>query len=332
MTETITPGGAAGHSGGPSSYEELSAENARLRSVLAEREATMDTLGVLLRTSRQIAASIQYDEVLAEVARLAGEALGSAECIIWEYVPRRRLAEFRCLWEKDPRPGLADGLVGACYDMATHTGGLDGLRSAEVVQQRRSDPGLDPTDAADMDRWGEKTWLTVPLVTGRELIGVLILIESEAERDFSPKERALAAAISEQAAAALANARRHRRAEEQNRWLQALLEAARAVTSTLDVEELLPTVARLAAEAVGSPLAFIYEYDARRDAFVTRSRFGPAGLGRDEAPGDVFAVADMPDDRRALSDGLVFVETISDPAVHPNVRSADGSAEARRPS
>ncbi len=324
MSETITPGGAAGDTGGPSSdglvhaeQERLRTENARLRAALAQRDAALDELVMLLDTSRSIAASIEYDEVLREVARIAGEALESEECIIWEYEPRTQRAEFRCLWERCPRPGLADSLAGTGWDITTHTGGIDGLHAAEVVQQRRSDADLDPVDAADMDRWGEKTWLTVPLVVGPELIGVLILIESEGERDFGPHERELATAIGEQAAVALANARQHRRAEEQNRWLQALLKAGQAVTSTLDTDELLPTVARLAAEAVGSPLAFIYEFDERHDAVVTRSRYGPEGLGRDDPIGQVTPLASMPDDRTALASGEVFVETLSDPALQP---------------
>ena len=66
---------------------------------------------------------------------------------------------FRCLWERDPVPGVAAGLVGASYPIRTHAGGLDGLRAGVVVQQSRSDPDLPPADAADMDAWGEKTWL-----------------------------------------------------------------------------------------------------------------------------------------------------------------------------
>ena len=320
MTDSATRGGAAGYHGGPSHEERLQAENARLRAAVAEREATLEALGVLLRAGRQISASIEYDEVLRLVARIAGEALGCPQCVIWEYEPHTRRAEFRCLWEKDPVAGLADSLVGTSWDITTHSGGMAGLRAADVVQQRRSDPGLGPVDAADMDRWGEKTWLSVPLVAGDEIIGLLILIETAAERDFTGDERKLAAAIGEQAAAALANARQHRRAEEHNRWLQALLEAARAVTSTLDIEELLPTVARLAAEAVGAPLAFIYEYDSANDVFVTRSRFGPEDLGRSDPRGSTYPLDDTPDDRRALADGMVYVETLSDTAVNPAVR------------
>ena len=47
-------------------------------------------LEALLATGRAIAASIDYDEVLRRVAQAAGEALGTAECVIWEYSCRRR--------------------------------------------------------------------------------------------------------------------------------------------------------------------------------------------------------------------------------------------------
>ena len=281
-----------------------------------------EELTALLHTSRTIASSIDYSEVLREVARAAGEVLGSPECVIWEYALRPKRAVFRCLWEREPEPGLVASLEGTSYDITTHSGGMEALRAARVIQQSRSDPDLRETDRADMDRYGEKTWLTVPLVAADELIGVMILIESEAERDFTPSERRLAASIGEQAAVALANALLHRREAERNRWLQALVEAGRAVTSVLDIDELLPRVAQLAAEAVGSPIAFIYEYDRARDTIVTRSRFGPEGAGRVDPVGTVFEVSSAPDDRRALEEGKVFVETISDRRLHPFVRES----------
>ena len=279
-------------------------------------------LSALLYASRTIASSIDYSQVLREVARAAGEVLGSPECVIWEYALRPKRAVFRCLWEREPEPGLVASLEGTSYDITRHAGGMEALRAARVVQQSRSDPDLSEADAADMDRYGEKTWLTVPLVAADELIGVMILIESEAERDFTPTERRLTASIGEQAAVALANALLHRRAAERNRWLQALVEAGRAVTSTLNMDELLPRVAQLAAEAMGSPVAFIYEYDRDRDAILTRSRFGPEGAGRVDPVGTVFEVQNAPDDRKALEEGQVFVETISDQLLHPFVRES----------
>ena len=195
-------------------------------SAALERRQAFDTLRgrtaeltALLRASRAMASSIDYDEVIREVARAAGEALESPQCIVWEYTAQGDRAEFRCLWERDPEPGLAESLEGASYDITTHSGGMRALRAGTVMQQSISDSGLSAEDRYDMDRFGEKTWLTVPLVSAEVLIGVMILIESAAERDFSADEMRLARDIGEQAAVALGNARLHRRQEERNRWL-----------------------------------------------------------------------------------------------------------------
>jgi PAS domain S-box-containing protein len=296
-------------------------------SAALERRLALDALrgrteelAALLCTNRAIAASIDYDEVLREIACAAGEALGSPQCIIWAHSSQGDRAEFRCLWEKDPEPGLAESLRGVSYDITTHSGGMRALHSGAVTQESISDPDLRPMDRDDMKRFGEKTLLTVPLVSAETLVGVMILIETAAERHFSADEVRQAGAIGEQAAAALENARVHRRLEERNRWLGTLLEAGRVVASTLDADELLASVARLAAESVLAKAAFIYEYDVVRDVFITRSSYRAEDVGREDPVGNVFSVADAPDDRRALEKGEVFVETLSDPHLDDFVR------------
>jgi PAS domain S-box-containing protein len=277
-------------------------------------------LEALLETGRAMAASIDYDEVLRRVARAAGEALGTAECVIWEYSADTGQARFRCLWERNPVPGVAESLVGETYPIRTHAGGMDALRAGVVVQQSRSDPDLAPDDAADMDRWGEQTWLSVPLVMDERVLGVMILIESRRERRFDTDEVRMAGVIGEQAAMAMRNALRHRREEERNRWLRSLVNAGRAVSAAQDPDDALEEVARVAAEAMQMPAAFIYEYAPDRDVLVTRARWASADVRRDDAVGQTFPVTDTPQDRRALEAGEVFVESVSDPALSAEVR------------
>jgi PAS domain S-box-containing protein len=283
------------------------------------RQRTIE-LEALLEAGRAIAATIDYDEVLRRVARAAGEALGTAECVIWEHSPNAELAVFRCLWERDPIPGVAEGLIGSTYEINTHTGGLEGLRAGVIVQQSRSDPDLLAADARDMDLWGEKTWLIVPLVREGRLLGVMILIETERERRFDRDEVRMARVIGEQAAAALHNALRHHREEERNRWLRSLVGAGRALSEAHDPDTALSDVARFAAEAVQSPAAFVYEFSRERDALATRAKHIGRRVLRDDAIGAVFPVSDSPQDRRALDAGEVFVETISDAALPAEVR------------
>ena len=289
----------------------------RMERSLRQRTTELEAL---LDAGRAIASTIDYDDVLRRVARAAGEALGTPECVIWEYSPTADLAVFRCLWERDPIPGVAEGLVGSTYEIETHTGGLDGLRGGLVVQQSRSDPDLSDADAGDMDLWGEKTWLIVPLVMEGRLLGVMVLIETQRERRFDGDEVRMAGVIGEQAAAALHNALRHHREEEHNRWLRSLVGAGRALSVAHDPDTALSDVARFAAEAVQSPAAFVYEFSREMDALVTRARYTAGRVLRDDAVGAAFPVSESPQDRRALDAGEVFMETISDPALPAEVR------------
>jgi|GEM_PF-394583 len=290
------------------------------RIVLLTLRKRTTELTALLEANRAMAASIDYDEVLRRVAQAAGEALSTPECIIWEYSADGDLAVFRCLWELDPKPGVAAGLVGASYPITTYSGGIESLQKGVIVQQSFSDPDLPPDDRIDMEKWGEKTWLRVPLVFDRRLLGVMILIETERERDFTADEVRMAGALGEQAAVALQNALRHRREEDRNRWLRSLIAAGRAVSGGSGPDVGLAEVARLAADAAQSPAAFIYEYLEDRDVLVTRARHATPATRRDDAVGATFPVGITPQDRRTLDAGEVFVETISDPALPANVR------------
>ena len=121
---------------------------------------------------------------------------------------------------------------------------------------------MDEQNRADMLENGEKSFLNVPLVYEGRPIGFLVFIETEVERHFTDEERQLAAALGEQAAAAIHHAQLLRQTETQNRQLGLLLESTRAISSSVDLDEVLNTVARTAGELLGSEECQIQEYDA----------------------------------------------------------------------
>ena len=230
-------------------------------------------LAALLATSLSITSSIDYDVVAREVVRAAAEALNCPESVIWEYSDDD-MATCRALFQKHPRPDLVDAVVGSTYPVAVFGGGLEVVSRGVVTQQSLSDPDFSDADRADMLQWGEKTWLNVPLVYGQDALGAMILIESERERRFTDDETRMAALIGEQAAAALHNARLHRREEDQHRWLAALAEATRVIASRLDRIELLQDVARLATDALLVDSTLVYELGEHTGAFTPRALAG----------------------------------------------------------
>lgn len=271
-------------------------------------------LAALLATSRSITSSIDYEVVLREVASAAAAALGCPESVIWEYSPTDQMAVYRVLYQKDPRPGVAEALLGTAYPIGDYPGGLDAVRRGVVAQQSFSDADLSETDRRAMLEWGEKTWLSVPLVYGGDVLGMMVLIETEHERRFTQEEVRMASLIGEQAAAGLHNARLHRLEEDQHRWLAALAEATRVIASRLDRVELLKDVARLATDALLVSGALVYELDERAGVFAPRAVAGEGATGGATTVGA--AVADV------LQCGELVLQLRDDPSLSADVAAA----------
>ena len=239
--------------------------------VVAKLVQRSHELAALLTTSRAITSSIDYDVVLQEVACAAAEALVRPESAIWEYSGRSDVATYRVCYERDPKSGAAESLVGTTYYASDYPGGMLAVRDRIVADQSLSDKDLGPDDRERMTARGEKTRLSVPLVYNDEVLGMMILVEIERERRFTADELRMARVIGEQAAAALHNARLHRREEDQHRWLAALAEATRVIGSRLHRVELLQDVAGLATAALLVDRALVYEWDESGTAFIMRA-------------------------------------------------------------
>ncbi len=129
-----------------------------------------------------------------------------------------------------------------------------------------------------MDRWSEKSTLDAPLEFDGEIIGVLGLVETRSCRRFTDEEKELFAQVAVLAAIAIRNADLFERLDQQNRSLQSLLEASRALTSTVGLDETLTVMARSAAAALKMPGCAIYEFLQPDNALVPRTSFGAITL------------------------------------------------------
>ncbi len=99
-------------------------------------------------------------------------------------------------------------------------------------------------------------------------------------RRFDEADKRLIGLLAAPAAVAIHNARVYRLWEEENRHLASLLDSSRALSSTLDLDDLLALVCRKAARALETAQCVIYEYDRRHDAIVYRALYEEAPTRR----------------------------------------------------
>ena len=126
-----------------------------------------------------------------------------------------------------------------------------------------------------------RTVLSVPILKGDDLLGVVGIYTLEGVRPFTDKQIALVETFADQAAIAIDNVRlldalRHR-TDELGRSvgeLQALGEVSQAVNSTLDLETVLSTIVAKAVQLSGTETGAIYGHDERARELHLRATYG----------------------------------------------------------
>jgi GAF domain-containing protein len=278
-------------------------------------------LGALLTASRAMASTIDLDDLLKTICHEARVALDTDECAIDTYDPDDGTLTLVALEQRVPQQDW-EQWVGRAYSLDEYRFDRQVLYAGEIVEERVSDPGMDEKNRAEMIENGEKSCLNVPLHFEGRPIGVILFIETGTERRFTAEERALAATLGEQAAAAIHHAQLLRQSAIQNRQLALLLESTRVVSSSVDLDEVLNTVARTAAELLGSEECQIQQYDGEANTVSpvalwqrVPEKLAQASLGKE------FSLDEEPEEKAFLEACKVLEQRYSDPELPVTTRA-----------
>jgi GGDEF domain-containing protein len=294
-----------------------------------ERLSAVDRLVVssaqaeaLVAAARALSSTTDYDQVLRAVARVTAETLGSPICEIWEYDAVGDRHSFTTMYERDPRPGVAEKLTGCSYKLDEYPEDRIVLFRDQILQFNVSDPGVPANTRQWMEEDDEKTWLHVPLRVGDEPLGIMVVVEMDHERTFTADEQRLARSLAEQAAVAIENARLYRRLDTQNRRLHELLRGARSVAGSLDLQQVLDATARAAAETVDSPECAVCEYEPHFETFAHRAVYQrQRDATHAERIGHVLLLYDHPAERMVVEQQVPVQQHIGDPALDERDRN-----------
>ena len=227
-------------------------------------------------------------DTLVLLAEQVATALDCSECCVYEYLRERHVLRAQALWSRVLDSNDIDW-VGETHRLSDAPGFERVLEGREILCSYPSDDiDMATSGFETMAYWGEKAAMWAPIVYGDQVLGMLELTEKERERRFTGDDERLVRQMAGLAAIALHNVHASRAAEERNRQLSALIGASRAMTSTLDLDELLEVVCRHAALALDAGSSYIYEYDRELTPWCgspstsatprtpSRSRWGPS--------------------------------------------------------
>ena len=286
------------------------------------RAAETERFRLAVEAGSDITQALAGDDAPTVIVRRVAEALDAWECDLYEYDPQSRTLTAAALWARE----LTDA------DLAWVGTRIAAGRPSRLRAHHRGwglhvlEPGgldLDPADRAAMLEWGEVGTLAVPLrFRDKGVVGCLTLIEKREGRRFTEEDCELVTLLAGPAAVAVRNARLFRLQQEQNRYLASLLDTARAITSTVTLEDSLASICRTAAQALETGECVAYEYDAVRDAIVFRAYYGAGERPETLEEGRGYPLDEYPADREILRRGEVAQEALSDPSLPQDVRAS----------
>jgi len=287
-----------------------------------EQEERNRQLDSLLESIRAMTSTATIEDVLDIVALKTAKALDVPSCCIYEYSPEDDCIIAQATYDADPLAGPAY-TVGTPFALEEYPGDRAVLERGDAVQQLVSDPSLDAATRESMERNGEKSCLSVPLLFRDRLVGLLEIIETRYERVFTAAERELALGLGEQAGAAIQNARLYHRQQEQNRRLRSLIDASRALSSLTSLQEVLSAVVRLGAQGLCTRQCTVSEYDAATDSLVFRAGWDTVAEGGRQYWEEFTYPLDVYEGERAILQGREAVlEHVSDPRIDDKNRHA----------
>jgi len=289
-----------------------------------------DGQAIIAEIGATIASTLEVGDVMATIARQVGEAFGVYSCDIHRYDPEHDLLTYLAFWDLEldrgtgpwvcePHHQVSQQVAGEPFHPDLRPSFLPTVHEGKMVEVHRDDLSLPVAEAREMDRWSEKSTLDAPLQFDGRIIGVLGLVETRTCRRFTAAERELLSQIAALAAVAIRNADLFERLDRQNRSLKSLLEASRALTSTVGLDETLTVMARSAAEALKAPGCAIYEYLEADTALVPRTSYGAIQV---EPENVVIPLASHSGDRLALLRREIVLERVTDTTVPVAVRTA----------
>ncbi len=277
---------------------------------------------LLLETGAAIASAGDLRATLSTITERLVQTLGVAWSNVYDYHPDTQELEVIAYYQVPNLPVDPDW-IGRRFTSERWPDGLAAVATKRPQTHYYDYSRLSFDDFQSMAAWGEKATLSVPLIYGDEVFGVLDVAESRYPRRFTADEMHLAEAIGSQAAVALHNARAIDEAERRNADLATLLGVA-ATLSAADRDGVPSAVARHLRQALRTSTAEVYQYDTeRRELELVAADAADAGAPLvPETWSDRYRPADDPLLARCLAERRATVVRGDDAALSERSRAA----------
>jgi NtrC-family two-component system sensor histidine kinase KinB len=242
----------------------------RYKEIDPLKERTKASLDLLYSISRELTAQLDLRELLQRILQLTLQAVGAPAGSILVLDERGEVTEGAVAYGGKVHDHTAEQL------RDTYEQGLAGWvvenREAVLITDTLNDPRwLQKPEQQDEEE--TRSAISVPLVARDRVVGVLTLGRRKPSH-FTSEDLALATSIADQAGIAVNNAHLYAVSQRQLKAMKALSETARAITSSLEVGEVLQRITEQTMKSLDVEAASLALIDDGSDELVFRVASG----------------------------------------------------------
>ncbi len=239
-----------------------------IKPAIDDRDRT--SLELLYSISRQLGSQLDLRALLSRMLELTIENVGAFSGSILVLDEQGRVVEGSLAYGGEVINGTAKQLAD------TYENGLAGwvFRHREAVLLLNTHE--DPRWLRRIDNYiddAPRSAVSVPLIAGERVAGVLTLAHPQ-EGYFNQSHLSLLRAIADQAGMAVANAQLFADSQRQTHAMEALANAARVVTASLDLDEVLQRIIEQTMRSLDVAAASLALLDGQSDELVFRASSG----------------------------------------------------------
>ncbi len=251
---------------------------------ISGRKETEEQQAFLAEAGRVLASSLDYEETLRTVARLAVPQIADW-CAVHVVEPEGEVRTLEVAHVDPQKVALARELAERYPDDPTAGTGVH-----HVIHSGESEfyPDIPPemVEAAAKDEehlriiraLQLRSAMTVPMTARGRTVGAITFIAAESGRRYSSYDLLFAQQLADRAGLAVDNARLFAQAQRRAIEERALRQAAHAVAASFTVEEVIAQIARSAIEATAADAALVERVDADAELVRVVASYGRCGL------------------------------------------------------
>jgi diguanylate cyclase (GGDEF)-like protein len=295
---------------------------------LDHRTRERDRMSAVVASSSAIAATLELDELLEQLAQAAAEAVGRARAEVYVFNENRSAIESVAYYglteaERAIVAGIPDVPVGAFAAerivIATGQPAIDHLNAEEV----------DPALVAPFHAIGKRQTLVTPLLAHGDVIGIFDTWTPDDMRPFDDEDVVALTAIGQQAGLAIHNVRLLREARRHVSEQMALLRVTQAAASNRNPHEMIVEIALASLGAAQAEACGIeFWHPETQDTEMVADESVDSWPGQSEV-GERYPLADWPSTWRVMTERRAIAFAADDPTLTQTERDSFAATGTR---